>query len=38
MTIHEFNTARWLPRGREEVVALFAEAQNLQAITPLGSL
>ena len=29
-----FHTELWLPRGRDEVFPFFAEARNLEAITP----
>jgi ligand-binding SRPBCC domain-containing protein len=34
MTIHTFRTELWLPRGRDAVFPFFADARNLQAITP----
>ncbi len=34
MTTHHFQTELWLPAKREVVFAFFAEAKNLQTITP----
>ncbi len=34
MTEHTFHAELWLPRPRPEVFAFFAEARNLEAITP----
>lgn len=34
MTIHRFTTALWLPRPRTEVFPFFADARNLERITP----
>lgn len=34
MTIHEFKTELWLPVDRESVFEFFADARNLEAITP----
>jgi ligand-binding SRPBCC domain-containing protein len=34
MTIHRFEMEQWLPRPRSEVFPFFADAANLQAITP----
>lgn len=34
MTVHHFHTELWLPAARETVFAFFADARNLQAITP----
>ena len=34
MTIHTYQAELWLPRPRPEVFAFFAEARNLEAITP----
>lgn len=34
MKIHEFKTEQWLPRSRVEVFPFFADARNLEAITP----
>jgi ligand-binding SRPBCC domain-containing protein len=34
MTQHTFHAELWLPRPRPEVFAFFAEARNLEAITP----
>lgn len=34
MKIHEFTTEQWLPRTRAEVFPFFADARNLEAITP----
>lgn len=34
MILHRFTTAFWLPAAREEVFAFFADARNLEAITP----
>ena len=34
MRIHEFQTELWLPLPREELFAFFADAANLDAITP----
>lgn len=34
MTIHNFHAALWLPRPPAEIFDFFANARNLQAITP----
>lgn len=34
MRVHEFHAELWLPRCREAVFPFFADAQNLEAITP----
>ena len=34
MRVHDFTTEAWLPRPRAEVFPFFAEAGNLEAITP----
>ena len=34
MTLHTFTTELWLPAARETVFSFFADAHNLQAITP----
>ena len=34
MRIHPFNSELWLPRPVDEIFAFFADAVNLQAITP----
>lgn len=34
MTIHTFKTELWLPEKREAVYSFFADARNLEAITP----
>lgn len=34
MTTHTFRTELWLPEAREPVCAFFADARNLEAITP----
>ena len=34
MRIHTFNSELWLPRPVDEIFAFFADAANLQAITP----
>ena len=34
MKMHRFESQLWLPRPREEVFAFFADAANLDAITP----
>jgi ligand-binding SRPBCC domain-containing protein len=34
MTTHTLNVALWLPVGRDEVFSFFADAFNLEAITP----
>jgi len=34
MTVHEFRAEQWLPRPRSDVFPFFADALNLQAITP----
>jgi ligand-binding SRPBCC domain-containing protein len=34
MTIHELHSELWLPRPRAEVFPFFADARNLEAITP----
>jgi ligand-binding SRPBCC domain-containing protein len=34
MTVHTYQAELWLPRPRPEVFAFFAEARNLEAITP----
>jgi ligand-binding SRPBCC domain-containing protein len=34
MTLHSFHAELWLPRPRAEVFAFFADARNLEAITP----
>lgn len=34
MTIHVFETELWLPRPREKVFPFFADARNLELITP----
>ena len=34
MRIHQFEAELWLPRSRDEVFAFFADAANLEAITP----
>ncbi len=34
MKTHDFHAELWLPRSREEIFDFFADAHNLQAITP----
>ncbi len=34
MTIHHFHAELWLPRPAAEIFAFFADASNLQALTP----
>ena len=34
MTLHTFTTLLWLPAARENVFSFFADARNLEAITP----
>lgn len=34
MTTHEFHAEQWLPRPRAEVFPFFADARNLETITP----
>ena len=34
MTVHTYQAELWLPRPRPEVFAFFADARNLEAITP----
>lgn len=34
MTLHTFRAELWLPRPRPEVFTFFADARNLEAITP----
>jgi len=34
MTTHTLTAELWLPRAREDVFAFFADARNLEAITP----
>jgi hypothetical protein len=34
MTIHEFTAEQWLPIPRDELFSFFADAANLEALTP----
>ena len=34
MRVHEFQSALWLPRSPEELFPFFADAANLEALTP----
>ncbi len=34
MNMHEFHDEQWLPRKRDELVPFFADALNLETITP----
>src|SRR5664279_4082164 len=34
MTLHEFRSEQWLPVAREELFSFFADAGNLQELTP----
>lgn len=34
MKTHDFHAELWLPRSRDEIFAFFADAYNLQALTP----
>lgn len=34
MTTHDFQAELWLPRSRDEIFGFFADAYNLQALTP----